>query len=244
MKVNYVYEMADKWKCVKSFFQPGPFSLVVTIRCLLHASSRIWTWTKTKFWLGCMMLEPLEQVPYYKNVLNSSVMKILNNPSIIKKVFGGEGSMWYFLSVVKPSGIYLFKVNSGNTKTVCEICSKILVLPLLALHMKFRLGNIIFSSRIYKLCINFASDQHICSISPRKWILLANATFAWYLIFWYITFLEHSTLFVRIKPKISKMKIVLTVCYYHVTCEFQSESSLASLAKWLSVRLWLWLRIS
>ena len=32
-----------------------------------------------------MMLEPLEQVTYYKNVLNSSVMKILNNPSIIKK---------------------------------------------------------------------------------------------------------------------------------------------------------------
>ena len=149
--------------------------------------------------------------------------------------------MWYFLSVVKPSCIYLFKV----TKTVCEICSKILVLPLLALHMKFWLGNTIFSSRIYKFeFINFASDQHICSISPRKWILLANATFAWYVIFWYITFLEHSKLFVRIKPKISKMKIVLTVCYYHVTYEFQSESSLAGLAKWLSVRLWLWLRIS
>ena len=29
-----------------------------------------------------MMLEPLEQVPYYKNVLNSSVMKILNNRQV------------------------------------------------------------------------------------------------------------------------------------------------------------------
>ena len=36
---------------------------------------------------------------------------------------------------------------------------------------------------------------------------------------------------------------VNTVCYCHVTYEFQSESSLA---KWLSVRLrtkWLWVRI-
>ena len=40
--------------------------------------------------------------------------------------------------------------------------------------------------------------------------------------------------------------IPLTVCYYHVTYEFQSESTLCSLAKWLSVRLrtkWLWNRV-
>ena len=41
----------------------------------------------------------------------------------------------------------------------------------------------------------------------------------------------------------------MTGFYYHVTYEFHSEStlySLASLAKWLSVRLrtkWLWVRI-
>ena len=41
------------------------------------------------------------------------------------------------------------------------------------------------------------------------------------------------------------------LCYYHVTCAFQSESTIyilkkARLAKWLSVRLrtiWLWVRI-
>ena len=26
-----------------------------------------------------------------------------------------------------PAGIYLFKVNKGNTKTMCEICSKLII---------------------------------------------------------------------------------------------------------------------
>ena len=55
----------------------------------------------------------------------------------------------------------------------------------------------------------------------------------------------------------TQLKTQLTVCYYHVTYAFQGESTLysclnvkellASLAKWLSVRLrtkWLWVRVS
>ena len=30
-------------------------------------------------------------------------------------------------STTNPAGIYLFKVNNGNTGTMCEICSKLTV---------------------------------------------------------------------------------------------------------------------
>ena len=30
-----------------------------------------------------------------------------------------------------PAGIYLFKVNNGNTRTMCEICSNVILVFLL-----------------------------------------------------------------------------------------------------------------
>ena len=41
--------------------------------------------------------------------------------------------LWVFLEkylttlVMDPADIYLFKVNNGNTSTMCEICSKITI---------------------------------------------------------------------------------------------------------------------
>ena len=35
--------------------------------------------------------------------------------------------MFYFLKEVFPSGIYLLKVNNRNTRTKCEICSKLTI---------------------------------------------------------------------------------------------------------------------
>ena len=32
---------------------------------------------------------------------------------------------WYVFGWQSPDGIYLFKANNRNTKTLCEICSKI-----------------------------------------------------------------------------------------------------------------------
>ena len=32
-----------------------------------------------------------------------------------------------YLAKQSPAGIHLFKVNNGNTKTMCEICSKLTI---------------------------------------------------------------------------------------------------------------------
>ena len=37
------------------------------------------------------------------------------------------GVSLYILSVTIPDGIYLFKVNNRNTRTRCEICSKLTI---------------------------------------------------------------------------------------------------------------------
>ena len=41
-----------------------------------------------------------------------------------------ENSQKYFLNMIKlslPARIYLFEVNNGNTRTICEICSKLTI---------------------------------------------------------------------------------------------------------------------
>ena len=51
---------------------------------------------------------------------------------------------------------------------------------------------------------------------------------------------------INLNPNENTQGLHLIVCFYHVTYEFESESTLYSLAKWLSVRLrtkWLWVRI-
>ena len=63
-----------------------------------------------------------------------------------------EESGFLFLRSFFPAGIYLLKVNGGNTKTRCETCSKLTIKTLLTL-CKF----IVYFEHISHVALEFLS---------------------------------------------------------------------------------------
>ena len=49
------------------------------------------------------------------------------SPHWILEWFGMEWKLSYSLLLYKPTIFYLFKVKNGNTRTICEICSKLTI---------------------------------------------------------------------------------------------------------------------
>ena len=57
---------------------------------------------------------------------NESIVILLTNDARNKELAEADGVETYTgISSIVPTGIYLLKVNNGNTRTMCEICSKL-----------------------------------------------------------------------------------------------------------------------
>ena len=105
--------------CVSSFIRPYVRSFVRSFSyCGKFIFAQIWT-KRTQnsviynfFWKFCYLLKTMQTEVSFDPWLS------IANP-MPWKIFVLEFSSWY------PVGIYMFKVNNRNTRTKCEICSKL-----------------------------------------------------------------------------------------------------------------------
>ena len=80
-----------------------------------------------------------------------------------------EGFYWIFLRHSNnPAGMYLFKVNSGNNKTICKICSKLTIKTLERCQGSLWAFSIIDFERVNAKLegVNWKSDPRFCSSRP------------------------------------------------------------------------------
>ena len=62
---------------------------------------------------------------------------------------------------INPAGIYLFKVNNGNTRTICKMCSKLIIKT--QERRQYHSGVFI---------VNFEQTSHIALVFPADLELL------------------------------------------------------------------------
>ena len=67
-------------------------------------------------------------------------------------------------SYLYPTGIYLFIVNNGNTRTVCQVCLK-LAIKTPAVNY-FRETLYLRMRRSGAFIVNFEQDSHIALVFP------------------------------------------------------------------------------
>ena len=106
-------------------------------------------------WISTLTFANFQHGALFKSDLRQAKAKVNKNPKLINCV---------------PSDIYLFKVNTGNIRATCELCSKltikkpeqrnwhILVFPLSTLSKQL-LGTVgLFSNQLEFFCSN--TDDH------------------------------------------------------------------------------------
>ena len=72
-------------------------------------------------WILIYLAYANNSIQHWKEYSEDYLLKhILLIPFQIKLIIS-----WYVFGWQSPDGIYLFKANNRNTKTLCEICSKI-----------------------------------------------------------------------------------------------------------------------
>ena len=74
----------------------------------------------------CEFFEISENPLFYRTTLGDC----FERPVTLKYVSPTENPNQYFKWIINSSSIYLFKANNGNTRTMCEICSKSTVMAL------------------------------------------------------------------------------------------------------------------
>ena len=79
-------------------------------------------------------------------------MTQFTNKCVFAQTFSGR----LIMEVLFPAGIYLFKVNNGNTRTTCETCSKLTIKIPKRRHCR-RSGVFI---------VNFEHISHIVLVFP------------------------------------------------------------------------------
>ena len=81
---------------------------------------------------------------------------------------------------INPAGIYLFKVNNGNTRTRCEICSELTIKTPERRHWRcFGVFIVNFGQISHLVLVFLLLTLNICNCRLRQTIILAYFTLWW-----------------------------------------------------------------